>query len=90
MLAALVVIAATLLISALAVWLAELLGSAALSCLVLGILTAMAAVVLYRARVRGLVQCFGERLDTVYKVSDTILRCYRLAERWFYAIVGRP
>ncbi len=80
--AALVVISVTLLIVALAMWLAELIGSVTLTCLILGTVTAVAAVIIYRTRVQNVVQQFNERMNTVYEVANTFLTLYRLGVKW--------
>ncbi len=84
LLAALVIISVTMLIVALAVWLAELVGSVPLTCLVIGAVTALLAMWIYRSRVRPALQRFNDRIATVYEVADGILRGYRAGVRWLY------
>ena len=63
------VIAAGMLLTALLLWLAEIVGSVALACIMVGGLFALVALILYFASVRRTAARFREHLDTVYEVS---------------------
>lgn len=63
------VIAVGMLLTALLLWLAEIVGSVALACIMVGGLFALVALIIYFASVRRTFARFREHLDTVYEVS---------------------
>lgn len=63
------VIAAGMLLTALLLWLAEIVGSTVLACIIVGGVFAIVAIIIYFASVRATIERFRENLDTVYEVS---------------------
>ncbi len=61
-----------LLIAAIAIWFSDVLGSAILSCLVVGGFFLLTAVILYLVSLRGAVKRMQERLETIYETSRVI------------------
>ena len=61
--------AALLLIVALVVWLAELMGSVIYPCLILGLFFALLATIIYKVSLRDAMREVGERLGVIYEVT---------------------
>ena len=64
--------AALLLVVALVVWLAELMGSIIYPCLMLGILFAALAIILYKVSLRDIMREIDERLGVIYEVMKLL------------------
>lgn len=64
--------AALLLVVALVVWLAELMGSIIYPCLLLGILFATLAIILYKVSLRDIMREIDERLGVIYEVMKLL------------------
>lgn len=64
--------AALLLVVALVVWLAELMGSIIYPCLLLGILFAALAIILYKVSLRDIMREIDERLGVIYEVMKLL------------------
>lgn len=63
------VIAAGMFLTAVVLWLSEILGSTVLACIIVGGVFAIVAIIIYFASVRATIERFRENLDTVYEVS---------------------
>ena len=61
--------AISLLIAALTIWLSRVLGSAILSCVVVGGAFLLVATIIYLVTLRGAVKRMQERLETIYETS---------------------
>ena len=74
--------AALLLVVALVVWLAELVGSLILPCLLLGIFFALLATIIYKVSLRDAMREADERMRAIYEVTrllrDGVEWCIRL------------
>ena len=64
--------AALLLIVALVVWLAELMGSVVLPCLILGIALALLATIIYKVSLRQTIRQTEEHLGVIYDVAKIV------------------
>ncbi len=62
-------IAAAMFLTAVVLWLSEILGSTVLACIIVGGVFAIVAIIIYFASVRATIERFRESLDTVYEVS---------------------
>lgn len=76
-------IAATLLLAAAVMWLADMLCSIPLSCLIVGAAAALAAFIIWLAKVRISVQILHEWLGTVYETSRMAKSGYEYVKSWF-------
>lgn len=56
-------------LTAVVLWLSEILGSTVLACIIVGGVFAIVAIIIYFASVRTTIERFRENLDTVYEVS---------------------
>lgn len=75
-------VAATLMIAAAVMWLAEILGSIALSCLIFGGAAVIAAFIIYFASVRRSAATLHEYFDTVYETSRMAKSGYERIKSW--------
>ncbi len=75
-------IAAAMFLTAVVLWLSEILGSTVLACIIVGGVFAIVAIIIYFASVRTTIERFRENLDTVYEVS-------RLAKSGYEWIIAR-
>lgn len=75
-------VAVTLLIAAAVMWLAEILGSIALSCLIFGGAAIIIAMIVYFASVRRSAGTLQEYLDTVYETSSMVKSGYERIKSW--------
>ena len=64
--------AALLLVVALVVWLAELMGSIIYPCLILGLLLAAMATIIYSVSLRSIMREMDERLRVIYDVMKLL------------------
>ena len=64
--------AALLLVVALVVWLAELMGSIIYPCLILGLLLAAMATIIYSVSLRNIMREMDERLRVIYDVMKLL------------------
>lgn len=64
--------AALLLVVALVVWLAELMGSVIYPCLLLGMLSAALAIILYKVSLRDIMREIDERISVIYEVMKLL------------------
>lgn len=64
--------AALLLVVALVVWLAELMGSIIYPCLILGLLLAAMATIIYSVSLRSIMRDMDERLRVIYDVMKLL------------------
>lgn len=64
--------AALLLVVALVVWLAELMGSLVLPCLLLGLFFAVLATIIYKVLLRDAMREFDERWRVIYDVTKLL------------------
>ncbi len=71
--------AALLLAVALVVWLAELMGSIIYPCLILGLLLATLATIIYKVSLRNMMRELNERWRVIYEVTKII----REGLEWF-------
>lgn len=67
-----------LFISALTIWLAQLLGSAIYACLIVGGVLLLVAALIYLIKLRGAVKRMQERIETIYETS----RLLQLGFEW--------
>ena len=65
-------VTALLFVTALVLWLAELMGSVIYPCLIVGLFFALLAFVVYRVSLRDIVRDIYERMDTIYAVTKTL------------------
>ncbi len=68
---------AVLLLVALVIWVAELLGSLMLATLVVGGVSMLAAALIYVAALRRGLRTLRERVETVYDVAQSLREAYR-------------
>lgn len=64
--------AALLFVVAMVVWLAELMGSVIYPCLIVGLLFALFAAIIYKLSLRDIIREIDERMDTIYAVTKTL------------------
>ena len=62
---------------ALALWLGELICSATLAWIIIGVIWIVVAVIIYFATLHKTIRRINRRLDTVYEVSATVETLYR-------------
>lgn len=73
---------------ALVVVLTELLGSLILALLIVGVIYALIAIILYYSSIRRTLNLWHRRLDTVYDVSAIVEEVYRKAVAYLQKILG--
>lgn len=69
--------AIVLFVAALVMWLAELLGSGALSAVIVGALFALIAWIVYTVSVRRSIEYINDRMETVYEVAYSVRNGYK-------------
>lgn len=72
-----IIVGAYALTMALALWLGELLHSATLAWVIVGVILIAVAVIIYFITLHRTIRRINRRLDTVYEVSATIETLYR-------------
>ena len=72
-----IIVGAYALTMALALWLGELLCSATLAWVIVGVILIAVAVIIYFTTLHRTIRRINRRLDTVYEVSATIETLYR-------------
>ncbi len=70
-----------LLVTALAVWLTELIGSLKLAALIVGAICAIGALVIYLAAIRKPLDNIRDQAETIYEVAQTVKRGYEWVTR---------
>lgn len=78
------ILSAILLVSAFVAWLAELIGSVKIPCLIVGSFMAIIAAIVYFVSLRSSFRQFGEELSVIYSVS----RAVRSWIDWVRALFG--
>jgi ABC-type antimicrobial peptide transport system permease subunit len=73
---------------ALAQWLTELIGVAAVAWLIIGVLFLVAALIIYFVSLHTTIKRINRRLDTVYEVSATVEMIYHQVALFIKKIVG--
>ena len=73
---------------ALAQWLTELIGVAAVAWLIIGVLFLVAALIIYFVSLHTTIKRINRRLDTVYEVSATVEMIYHQVVLFIKKIVG--
>lgn len=71
------IIALVLMVVALVIWVAEILGSGSLSALSIGAVFLLLAAIVYFASARKSIEYIRDRLDTIYDVAYAARRGYR-------------
>jgi len=79
--------AVVLLITALVIWLAELLDSGALAAVIVGAVFALAAWIIYSVSVRRSIQYINDRMETVYEVAYAVRNWYKLVTRFLRSLL---
>ena len=79
-------VAALLLVVALVVWLAELMGSLIYPCVLLGLILALLATIIYRVSLRHMMREVGERLRVIYEVTKLL----REGVEWLKKLLFSP
>ena len=77
-------VTALLFVTALVLWLAELMGSVIYPCLIVGLFFALLAFVVYRVSLRDIVRDIYERMDTIYYVTKTLRDGVEWAVKLFF------
>lgn len=73
---------------ALAQWLTELIGVAAVAWLIISVLFLVAALIIYFVSLHTTIKRINRRLDTVYEVSATVEMIYHQVALFIKKIVG--
>ena len=80
--------AALLLIVALVVWLAELMGSVVLPCLILGIALALLATIIYKVSLRDALREVDERWRVIYEATKLLREAIAWGVQMFFGKRG--
>ncbi len=68
-------VAALLMVVALVVWLAEVMGSIIYPCILLGAFFALLAIIIYKVSLRDTMREMNERIATIYDITRTLRQC---------------
>ena len=79
--------AAVLFVTALVMWLAELLDSGALAAVIVGAVFALAAWIIYSVSVRRSIRYINDRMETVYEVAYAVRNWYKLVIRFLRSLL---
>ena len=76
--------AAHLLVVALVVWLAGLMGSILYPCLILGLLFATLATIIYKVSLRHIIREIDERMRVTYDITKILREGIELGVKWLF------
>lgn len=79
--------AVVLFVTALVMWLAELLDSGALAAIIVGAVFALAAWIIYSVSVRRSIRYINDRMETVYEVAYAVRNWYKLVIRFLRSLL---
>lgn len=79
--------AVVLFVTALVMWLAELLDSGALAAVIVGAVFALAAWIIYSVSVRRSIRYINDRMETVYEVAYAVHNWYKLIIRFLRSLL---
>lgn len=75
-------IAAILIVTAFVVWLSEVLGSVIYTCLIVGVVLALSAAMIYFVWISEPLRHFQEKIGAIYEVSQYARLGYEWAVKW--------
>ena len=79
--------AVVLFVTALVMWLAEMLDSGALAAVIVGAVFALAAWIIYSVSVRQSIRYINDRMETVYEVAYAVRNWYKLVIRFLRSLL---
>lgn len=79
--------AVVLFVTALVMWLAEMLDSGALAAVIVGAVFALAAWIIYSVSVRRSIRYINDRMETVYEVAYAVRKWYKLVIRFLRSLL---
>ncbi len=79
--------AVVLFVTALVMWLAEMLDSGALAAVIVGAVFALAAWIIYSVSVRRSIRYINDRMETVYEVAYAVRNWYKLVIRFLRSLL---
>ena len=79
--------AVVLFVTALVMWLAELLDSGALAAVIVGAVFALAAWIIYSVSGRRSIRYINDRMETVYEVAYAVRNWYKLVIRFLRSLL---
>ena len=83
-----VAITSALLFAALVIWIAELIGSTAIACAIVGAAVATASTILYFCSIRKAMRRLNEHMETVFETSRLLKSGYDRIRTWWNLIFG--
>jgi hypothetical protein len=84
-----VLVAALLFVAALVTWLAELMGTLIIPCLLVGLLFALLAIIIYKVTLRQTIRETEEQLGLVYDVAKVVNVALKRVASVLDALLGR-
>ena len=85
--AAAIMVATILLMTALVIWLTELIGSAALAALILSGVFLLVAWIIYMVWTRSVIDYLNEKLDTIYDVAFAARNGYEVLHKFALKLI---
>lgn len=87
--AATAIIATILVVTALVIWLSGILGSMICTCLIVGVVLALLAALIYFVWIREPLRHFQDKISAIYEMSQYAKLGYEWAVKWLCDLIRR-